>query len=66
MQSKYINCFYKFFNYLIIKPKQMSSICRDSINSCDLPEYCDGLNPVCPPDFFVQNGLKCPDDSNVC
>lgn len=43
----------------------MASLCRDSKNSCDLPEYCDGLNPVCPPDFYVQNGLECPNDSNV-
>lgn len=44
----------------------MANLCRNLTNSCDLPEYCDGFNPICPPDFFVQNGLECPDDSNVC
>ncbi|CAD5213693.1 unnamed protein product [Bursaphelenchus okinawaensis] len=43
------------------KPKSMATQCRASYNSCDLPEYCDGENPKCPPDFFVQNGLHCPD-----
>lgn len=43
------------------KPKAMATVCRKSMNSCDLPEYCDGQNPSCPADFFVQNGLSCPD-----
>ncbi|KAI6201966.1 Disintegrin and metalloproteinase domain-containing protein 12 [Aphelenchoides besseyi] len=42
------------------KPKSMATVCRKSTNSCDLPEFCDGENPKCPADFFVQNGLPCP------
>lgn len=41
------------------KPKPMATRCRASIGGCDLAEYCDGRNPVCPPDFFVQNGVSC-------
>jgi hypothetical protein len=43
------------------KPKPMATVCRKSMNSCDLPEFCDGENPKCPADFFVSNGLACPD-----
>uniref|UniRef100_A0A1I7RQQ1 Disintegrin and metalloproteinase domain-containing protein 28 n=1 Tax=Bursaphelenchus xylophilus TaxID=6326 RepID=A0A1I7RQQ1_BURXY len=43
------------------KPRKMATQCRQATSSCDLPEYCDGENPKCPPDFFVQNGLACPD-----
>ena len=39
----------------------MASECRSALNSCDLPEYCDGKNPSCPADFFVQDGHPCPD-----
>lgn len=39
--------------------------CRSGTNSCDLPEFCDGETHECPADFFVQDGLKCPDDGEV-
>ncbi|VDK17287.1 unnamed protein product [Anisakis simplex] len=42
--------------------KKATIICRHATNSCDLPEYCDGQMEHCPADFFVQDGLKCPDD----
>ncbi|KAL3073605.1 hypothetical protein niasHS_017172 [Heterodera schachtii] len=42
------------------KPKGRSTVCREEANECDLPEYCDGTNPICPPDFFVQDGHTCP------
>uniref|UniRef100_A0A914ENZ5 Uncharacterized protein n=1 Tax=Acrobeloides nanus TaxID=290746 RepID=A0A914ENZ5_9BILA len=44
------------------QPKPKATVCRDSTNSCDLPEFCDGQTQHCPGDFFVQNGLPCPDD----
>uniref|UniRef100_A0A914PS36 Uncharacterized protein n=1 Tax=Panagrolaimus davidi TaxID=227884 RepID=A0A914PS36_9BILA len=43
------------------QPKKKASVCRPEISSCDLPEFCDGITGDCPADFFVQNGLKCPD-----
>uniref|UniRef100_A0A914HPN2 Uncharacterized protein n=1 Tax=Globodera rostochiensis TaxID=31243 RepID=A0A914HPN2_GLORO len=42
------------------KPKNRSTVCRADANECDLPEFCDGTNPICPPDFFVQDGHACP------
>lgn len=48
------------------KPKTMATVCRKSMNGCDLPEFCDGENPRCPADFFVQDGAACPTDPDVC
>ena len=48
----------------ICKPKIAATVCRKPQGSCDLPEFCDGRNPNCPADFFIQNGLKCPDGKN--
>ncbi|KHN71231.1 Disintegrin and metalloproteinase domain-containing protein 12 [Toxocara canis] len=41
--------------------KQATTLCREATDSCDLPEYCDGQMEHCPADFFVQDGLRCPD-----
>lgn len=29
-------------------------------DNCDLEEFCDGQNPVCPEDAFQENGTPCP------
>lgn len=46
--------------------KKATVVCREATNSCDLPEYCDGQMEHCPADFFVQDGLRCPDHPTVC
>nr|XP_004657128.1 disintegrin and metalloproteinase domain-containing protein 21-like [Jaculus jaculus] len=35
------------------------TLCRDSINQCDLPEWCDGTSSECPEDVYVEDGLHC-------
>ncbi|XP_057368575.1 disintegrin and metalloproteinase domain-containing protein 12-like [Daphnia carinata] len=33
--------------------------CRSAENECDLPEYCLGDGPTCPPDLHKFNGITC-------
>ncbi|KAM7381470.1 hypothetical protein PAMA_012353 [Pampus argenteus] len=40
--------------------------CRESVNSCDLSEYCDGKSAFCPNDFYVMDGLPCENHSAYC
>ncbi|KAK0142131.1 Disintegrin and metalloproteinase domain-containing protein 9 [Merluccius polli] len=40
--------------------------CRESVNACDLPEYCFGDSGFCPEDFYVMDGLSCEDASAYC
>ncbi|NWH15579.1 ADA15 protein, partial [Grus americana] len=40
--------------------------CRDPLGECDLPEFCDGVSPHCPPDAFLQDGQPCAGGRAVC
>lgn len=41
------------------KLKRVATLCRAPLGDCDLPEYCTGLSPYCPPNVFLRNGLAC-------
>ncbi|XP_071763900.1 disintegrin and metalloproteinase domain-containing protein 9 [Centroberyx gerrardi] len=40
--------------------------CRESVNSCDLSEYCDGESAFCPSDFYIMDGLQCENNAAYC
>ncbi|KAK6293914.1 hypothetical protein J4Q44_G00362400 [Coregonus suidteri] len=40
--------------------------CRGSVNTCDLPEYCNGSAAFCPSDFYIMDGLPCENDAAYC
>uniref|UniRef100_A0A8C2C7W2 ADAM metallopeptidase domain 15 n=1 Tax=Cyprinus carpio TaxID=7962 RepID=A0A8C2C7W2_CYPCA len=42
------------------------SLCREPLGECDLPEYCTGTSPYCPPNVYLQNGESCNDGSSYC
>uniref|UniRef100_A0A1B0CAS2 Uncharacterized protein n=2 Tax=Lutzomyia longipalpis TaxID=7200 RepID=A0A1B0CAS2_LUTLO len=39
--------------------RKQGQICRDSMNECDLPEFCTGDSGLCPQDVFIKNGNPC-------
>lgn len=42
------------------------SLCREPLGECDLPEFCTGSSPYCPPNVFLQNGEPCEDSASYC
>ncbi|XP_041429780.1 disintegrin and metalloproteinase domain-containing protein 15 isoform X2 [Xenopus laevis] len=46
------------------KLKVSGSMCREPLGVCDLPEYCNGESPHCPPNVYLQNGETC--DQGYC
>ncbi|XP_071656530.1 disintegrin and metalloproteinase domain-containing protein 15 isoform X2 [Patagioenas fasciata] len=40
--------------------------CREPLGECDLPEFCDGASPHCPPDAFLQDGQPCAGGTALC
>ncbi|XP_017338798.1 disintegrin and metalloproteinase domain-containing protein 9 [Ictalurus punctatus] len=40
--------------------------CRQSVNQCDLPEYCNGTSAFCPSDFYLMDGLTCEGGTAYC
>jgi len=41
--------------------KPNTTECRPAANVCDIAEFCTGVAPACPADFFELDGTPCPD-----
>ncbi|XP_051901816.1 disintegrin and metalloproteinase domain-containing protein 12 isoform X2 [Pristis pectinata] len=48
------------------KLKRVATLCRPPLGDCDLPEYCTGVSPYCPPNVFLRNGLACDGERAYC
>ncbi|XP_045900594.1 disintegrin and metalloproteinase domain-containing protein 12 isoform X2 [Micropterus dolomieu] len=48
------------------KLRAAGSVCREPLGECDLPEFCTGSSPHCPPNVFLQNGEPCEDSASYC
>ncbi|KAM6915932.1 disintegrin and metalloproteinase domain-containing protein 12 [Xenentodon cancila] len=48
------------------KLKPAGTMCRESSNSCDLPEFCTGANPHCPANVYLHDGHACHNVEGYC
>ncbi|XP_030630742.1 disintegrin and metalloproteinase domain-containing protein 12-like [Chanos chanos] len=46
--------------------KPAGTPCRDSSNSCDLPEFCTGSSPHCPANVYLHDGHACHNVDGHC
>ncbi|KAB0405949.1 hypothetical protein E2I00_019312 [Balaenoptera physalus] len=51
---------------LITQLKPAGTACRDSSNSCDLPEFCTGASPHCPANVYLHDGHPCQGVDGYC
>ncbi|KAL2078559.1 hypothetical protein ACEWY4_026244 [Coilia grayii] len=46
--------------------KPAGTPCRESSNSCDLPEFCTGASPHCPANVYLHDGHVCHNVDGYC
>uniref|UniRef100_A0A7N8Y3U2 ADAM metallopeptidase domain 12 n=1 Tax=Mastacembelus armatus TaxID=205130 RepID=A0A7N8Y3U2_9TELE len=46
--------------------KPAGTPCRESSNSCDLPEFCTGSSPHCPSNVYLHDGHTCHNVDGYC
>ncbi|XP_039335663.2 disintegrin and metalloproteinase domain-containing protein 33 isoform X1 [Saimiri boliviensis] len=50
--------------HCLLKPA--GAPCRQAMGDCDLPEFCTGTSPHCPPDIYLLDGSPCAGGSGYC
>uniref|UniRef100_A0A8C0DDA1 ADAM metallopeptidase domain 33 n=1 Tax=Balaenoptera musculus TaxID=9771 RepID=A0A8C0DDA1_BALMU len=50
--------------HCLLKPA--GAPCRRSAGDCDLPEFCTGASPYCPPDIYLLDGSPCARGRGYC
>ncbi|KAM4842691.1 disintegrin and metalloproteinase domain-containing protein 33 [Thomomys bottae] len=48
----------------LLKPP--GTLCRRAVGDCDLPEFCTGASPHCPPDLYLLDGSPCAGGRGYC
>ncbi|XP_010834929.1 PREDICTED: disintegrin and metalloproteinase domain-containing protein 33 [Bison bison bison] len=46
--------------------KSAGTPCRPAAGDCDLPEFCTGASPYCPPDIYLLDGSPCARGRGYC
>ncbi|XP_074173753.1 disintegrin and metalloproteinase domain-containing protein 33 isoform X2 [Rhinolophus sinicus] len=46
--------------------KPAGAPCRRAAGDCDLPEFCTGASPYCPPDIYLLDGSPCASGRGYC
>ncbi|XP_039719776.1 disintegrin and metalloproteinase domain-containing protein 33 isoform X3 [Pteropus medius] len=46
--------------------KSAGAPCRRAAGDCDLPEFCTGSSPYCPPDIYLLDGSPCASGRGYC
>ncbi|KAK2505524.1 hypothetical protein MC885_019761 [Smutsia gigantea] len=46
--------------------KPPGTLCRRAAGDCDLPEFCTGASPYCPPDIYLLDGSPCASGRGYC
>ncbi|XP_004848448.1 disintegrin and metalloproteinase domain-containing protein 2 [Heterocephalus glaber] len=46
--------------------KSSEEICRNRVDECDLPEFCNGSSADCQEDLFILNGHPCGENKWIC
>uniref|UniRef100_A0A8C3WQK2 ADAM metallopeptidase domain 33 n=1 Tax=Catagonus wagneri TaxID=51154 RepID=A0A8C3WQK2_9CETA len=50
--------------HCLLKPA--GALCRRALGDCDLPEFCTGASPYCPPDIYLLDGSPCARGRGYC
>ncbi len=54
------------FGNCVANPVPAGIECRAAAGDCDVAEFCDGVNPDCPPDVFLPDTTECRASAGVC